>query len=140
MNRAQKRDAVLNQKFYWRKYPLAAPADEKDPDAVVELTVAEIINGCCQFEGLIGLMRRYMATKLTPAHVVERVEEYLSFIADRAAGKVLTGAAWQRRFVRSHPLYKKDSVVSTEIVFDMLKKIEAFESGPASAVRDFYKV
>ncbi len=139
MNRAQLRDAVLTQKFYWRKHPLAVPQDEKDPDAVVELTVAQIINGCCEFEGLIGLMRRYMATKLTPPDVVDKVECYLSFIADRASGKLLTGAAWQRRFVRSHPLYKKDSVVSSEVLYDMLKKIEAFESGPSSAVRDFYK-
>jgi glutamate--cysteine ligase catalytic subunit len=141
MSRAQMRDAVCTQKFYWRKHMLGASvAAGEDPDAMVELTVSEIINGTNEFEGLIALMRRYMATKLTDSKVAVRVEEYLSFIADRAAGKLLTGAAWQRKFVLSHPLYKKDSVVSTEIVYDMLKKVAAFESGPSSAVRDFYKI
>lgn len=51
------------------------------------------------------------------------VNNYLDFIHKRATGEILTGAAWMRRFVTSHPLYKNDSVVSEEIVYDMLWKL-----------------
>ncbi len=136
MARAQKRGAVLSEKFYWRKHPLSSSGE--DADSMVELTVAEIINGSAQFVGLIPLIRRYLGTKLTKPDVLAQVETYLAFIADRASGVVPTGAAWQRRFVTGHPQYASDSVVSPEIAFDLLRRIEAFESAPSEAVRAFF--
>jgi glutamate--cysteine ligase catalytic subunit len=138
MARAQKRGAVLSEKFYWRKHPLSAAAQD-DPDGMVELSVAEIVNGSAQFVGLIPLIRRYLSTKLTAPDVLAQVEAYLSFVADRASGRLLTGAAWQRRFVTSHPAYRRDSVVSPEIAYDLLKAVEAFENGPSESVRAFYQ-
>lgn len=34
-----------------------------------------------------------------------------------------------RRYVRSHPAYKKDSVVSQEINYDLIREIDAVERG-----------
>lgn len=50
MQRAQKRDAVLNQKFWFRKDPAAqntegASAPTAPEDCCVEMTINEIING-----------------------------------------------------------------------------------------------
>jgi glutamate--cysteine ligase catalytic subunit len=143
MKRAQKRDAVLNQKFYWRKHPMAMSKAEKgEEDAMVELTVAEIINGQTSkdgFVGLIPLIKRYLATKLTAPDVVEQLEVYLSFIADRASGKLQTGAKWQRDFVLNHPKYMKDSKVSKEIAYDLVKEIERIQLGSRDDLRNIYK-
>jgi hypothetical protein len=60
---------------------------------------------------------------------------YIRFIAGRAKGDILTGAAWQRQFVTSHPAYKHDSVVPPEICHDMLAAIKEIAQGrtkPAS--------
>jgi glutamate--cysteine ligase catalytic subunit len=34
-----------------------------------------------------------------------------------------------RQFVRSHPLYKQDSIVSEEIQYDLVKKMQEIENG-----------
>jgi hypothetical protein len=41
--------------------------------------------------------------------------------------------------VTSHPAYRRDSVVSPEIAYDLLKAVEAFENGPSESVRAFYQ-
>ena len=41
----------------------------------------------------------------------------------------MTAAHWIRHFVRTHPSYKFDSVVSQEICYDLLKKCEKISSG-----------
>lgn len=44
---------------------------------------------------------------------------YLDFVSLRASGKLKTTANWMRNFVTTHPDYKKDSVVSDKITFDL---------------------
>ena len=44
MKRAQKRDAVLNEKFYWRRDIFTECKENSDPD-IVEMNVDQIING-----------------------------------------------------------------------------------------------
>lgn len=51
------------------------------------------------------------------------ITEYLTFIQQRASGKIYTLAHWMRNFVDRHPCYKKDSHVNNEIIYDMLKKV-----------------
>ena len=46
----------------------------------------------------------------TPAYVVK--------------GSLQTPATWIRNFVRTHPAYKFDSVVSEEINYDLMKAID----------------
>lgn len=45
----------------------------------------------------------------------ERVTMYLDFIEQRASGELITTATWMRNFVRSHPSYKSDSVITDDI-------------------------
>lgn len=45
---------------------------------------------------------------------------YLDHLRKRAAGEVMTTAAWLRHFVTSHPGYHMDSVVTDDIAFDLV--------------------
>ncbi|CAE7154684.1 unnamed protein product, partial [Rhizoctonia solani] len=38
-------------------------------------------------------------------------------------------ATWMRDFIRSHPAYKQDSVVSREVNYDLVKAIDEIERG-----------
>lgn len=46
----------------------------------------------------------------------------------RAKGEVKTGARLIREFVLKHPAYKQDSIVSSEIAFDLVKSIMEYSS------------
>ncbi len=73
---------------------------------MVELTCAEIINGCPDFTGLVPLMRQYLDSADVDVDTRCTVSQYLSFIQKRATGELMTLATWMRRFVGAHPLYK----------------------------------
>merc|ERR1712151_761799 len=51
---------------------------------------------------------------------MKRLSMYLDFIEKRAPGELITPATWIRNFVRNHPAYKGDSVVSDEIAYDLM--------------------
>lgn len=44
-------------------------------------------------------------------------------------GSLKTTATWIREFVRDHPAYKHDSVVSQEINFDLIHAVDEIERG-----------
>lgn len=113
MSRAQRRDSVRQEKFYFR-------ASSK----IRLMSINEIINGSIDFTGLVPLVRQYLVD-LEDIDVATRitVERYLTFISERALGILLTDASWIRQFVVSHPDYKQDSVVSDRIQYDLLWKI-----------------
>ena len=54
---------------------------------------------------------------------------YLDLVVQRATGELLTPATWMRRFVQTHPSYKKDSVVSQDIAYDLLQRIDQISRG-----------
>lgn len=41
---------------------------------------------------------------------------------------MLTNAAWMRQFIHSHPLYQHDSIVSQEMQYDLLMKMQQIEN------------
>ena len=45
-------------------------------------------------------------------------------ILNHPIGSLHTTARWMRDFIRSHPAYKFDSVVSQEINYDLLKAVD----------------
>ena len=55
-------------------------------------------------------VRRFSFSFYPPAYVVK--------------GSLQTPATWIRNFVRTHPAYKFDSVVSEEINYDLMKAID----------------
>ncbi|KAI0075747.1 glutamate-cysteine ligase catalytic subunit [Panus rudis PR-1116 ss-1] len=177
MARAQRRDAIHTQKFYFRKEvfapgqpsPISTPATSGasspiDPtatngiphrkerklrncfpsppkpehwrpegpieDEYDEYSLDEIINGKgTAFPGLLSLIYTYLETlDITPEERF-KIGLYLDLVKRRANGSLQTPATWIRNFVRSHPAYKFDSVVSEEINYDLMVAIDEIERG-----------
>ncbi|CAF4085715.1 unnamed protein product [Adineta steineri] len=119
MNRAHHRDSARQEKFYFQS-----------TTGVTEMRMNEIINGTNDFRGLVPLVRQYISEREDiDADTRYTIEQYLLLVSKRAAGTLLTNASWIRQFVLSHPSYKQDSIVSEEIQYDLLKKIEQISNG-----------
>lgn len=95
-----------------------------------EMSMDEIINGKGDnFPGLLRLIYAYTDTLDIEPRELAKVGSYLDLIRRRANGSLITPATWIRNFVRSHPTYKHDSVVSQEINYDLLLAIDEIERG-----------
>jgi glutamate--cysteine ligase catalytic subunit len=62
-----------------------------------------------------------------------KLSTYLSLISKRASGEIMTGAAYFRQFVMNHPDYKHDSVVSSSITYDIVKRADQIAKGEIKA-------
>ncbi|KAJ7287577.1 glutamate-cysteine ligase catalytic subunit [Mycena rebaudengoi] len=154
MARAQRRDAAQSGKFYFRKdvgslqgsassstSSSCSSGKEKklrncfpDPplpehgvpvlpveEEYEEMTMNEIMNG--KGDEPLDI----------PPDELTRIHNYLDLIRRRSNGSLLTPATWMRNFVRSHPAYKHDSVVSAEINYDLLVAVDEIEKGVRKA-------
>lgn len=150
METAHIRDAVLSEKFYFRKNPFpsrpgksantsgtstpAAISRPSSPLGPVEgeyelMTINEVINGQQSteggFPGLIPLVESYLNSMNIDVETRCELARYLDLIRKRADGTLWTTAKWIRNFVSNHPEYKKDSVVNETINYDLVKAAEA---------------
>ncbi|KAJ7647373.1 glutamate-cysteine ligase catalytic subunit [Roridomyces roridus] len=99
-----------------------------------EMTMNEIMNGKgADFMGLLGLVTVYLETLDIEPDELAKIHGYLDLIRQRSNGSLLTPATWMRNFVRSHPAYKHDSVVSAEINYDLIRAIDEIERGVRKA-------
>ena len=153
METAHIRNAVLNQKFHFRKDPLpprpaktngtasgtATPAPSSrpmTPAGPIEeehslMTIDDIINGQSDtrtgdicFPGLIPLVESYLNSVNVDVETRCELARYLDLIRKRASGQLWTGAKWIRHFIREHREYRSDSVVSEGVCYDLLKAVE----------------
>jgi glutamate--cysteine ligase catalytic subunit len=159
MKVAHHRGAVLNEKFYFRKqiFPQSRPgtpaactpsgspkvshatlprpstlsAGLDRSDEYELMTIDEIINGNPSkgFPGMLGLVNNYLNTLNIDIETRCEISKYLELIKKRANGTLMTAATWTRQFVQNHPDYKKDSVVSETINYDLVKTIEKINKG-----------
>nr|XP_012149230.1 PREDICTED: glutamate--cysteine ligase catalytic subunit isoform X2 [Megachile rotundata] len=134
MARAQRRNAVMAEKFWFRRDITSDIKQQDDGQAeYTEFTVNEIINGKNGvFPGLIPLVNSYLASMDVDADTHCTVQAYMKLIQKRAAGELLTTAAWLRKEVVSHPEYKNDSVITQRINYDLLKKVQKVVSNEIS--------
>ncbi|KAG9316627.1 glutamate-cysteine ligase, catalytic subunit [Chiua virens] len=99
-------------------------------DEYEEMSMKEIFNGKgTKFLGLLGLVDAYLETLDTDPSEKQQINKYLDLVRRRADGSLLTTATWMRNFVRSHPSYKFDSVVSQEINYDLMVAVDEIERG-----------
>lgn len=77
-----------------------------------------------EYPGLLGLVRAYLDTLDVDTETSKKVNKYLDLIKRRSDGSLQTTATWIRDFVRTHPAYKFDSVVSQEINYDLLTAVD----------------
>lgn len=142
MQKAQKRDALRQEKFWFKKRPTQKqPHDHlaeelkkenQEQDEEYELmTIDEIINGKKDnsFPGLIPLIHSYLGSMDVDADTHCTIQQYLRLIQKRASGELLTTASWIRNEIVTHPEYKFDSVVSDQINYDLLKKAHEIQEG-----------
>ncbi|XP_023017496.2 glutamate--cysteine ligase [Leptinotarsa decemlineata] len=137
---SQKRDAVNKAKFWFRQdigelngVLGSDKSTVKGTDVFALMSTNEIMNGKKgEFPGIIPLMRSYLKSQEIDSDTQYTLEKYLRLIEDRANGKLMTGAAWLRKYVTEHPEYRKDSKVTERINYDLLKTIEAIQDGKIS--------
>ncbi|XP_018018682.1 glutamate--cysteine ligase catalytic subunit-like [Hyalella azteca] len=133
MEKSQRQDAVLTERFWFRQNILSRDCDQGDDSTL--MTIDEIINGKeGTFVGLVGLVRKYLNSLDLDTDTACTVGQYLNLIRDRASGKANTAAAWIRNFVRSHPEYKHDSVVSDSVSYDLLVACHEISCGKRQCV------
>lgn len=114
MQKAQKRNACVEEKFWFRRNFNEKNEDKCEPCGTDEgscegcelWTINEIINGKGNFPGLVGLINQYLASMEVDTDTHCSIQQYLKLIQRRASGLSLTTAAWIRKEVLNHPEYK----------------------------------
>lgn len=103
-----------------RVSPVARGSSDEE-NSFEEMSMKEIMTGKGDyFPGLIPLVRAYLDHINADDVAHAQISRYLDFIELRAKGELLTPATWMRNFVRTHPSYMNDSVVSHEIAYDLM--------------------
>ena len=80
--------------------------------------------GKTSFPGLVPLVESYLSSINVDVETRCELMQYLTLIRRRADGSLWTAARWMRHFVGGHPDYKKDSVVSSDITYDLVRAAE----------------
>ncbi|XP_063298999.1 glutamate--cysteine ligase catalytic subunit [Pelobates fuscus] len=135
MKEAQKRDAVRQGMFYFKKdickagNPVvdgcctAYNGTETDPEEYTLMSIDTIINGKeGVFPGLIPILNSYLENMEVDVDTRCTILNYLKLIKKRASGELMTAARWMREFVSNHPEYKQDSVITDKINYDLIVK------------------
>ncbi|XP_069582888.1 glutamate--cysteine ligase catalytic subunit isoform X1 [Ranitomeya imitator] len=135
MKVAQKRDAVREGMFYFKKDICKAGIAAVDgcytavngTDAETEeytlMSIDTIINGKeGVFPGLLPILNSYLENMEVDVDTRCTILNYLKLIKKRASGELMTVARWMREFVSNHPDYKQDSAISDQINYDLLAK------------------
>lgn len=155
MERAHARDAVLNEKFYFRRNPFPlrvsrAPSATKGDDGGAESTsssvpptrpttpigpvedeyeemsINEIMNGSIGgYPGLIPIVESYLDSVNVDIRTRCELETYIDLVRRRASGELCTAARWIRDFIQGHKGYKGDSVVNDEVQKDLVASVIA---------------
>jgi glutamate--cysteine ligase catalytic subunit len=122
MERAQGRDSVNKQRFY---FPKDLYSDDHTMEGdIQEMSINTIINGDDSFPGLVPLIDAYLDSINVELDTRKRLSEYMQLISKRASGELLTPASWIRRFVLWHPDYQCDSIVSPSICHDLIRELD----------------
>jgi glutamate--cysteine ligase catalytic subunit len=153
MATAHRRDAVLTEKFWFRKNVFSArprklngeglssgnatPQDSRPSsppvgpvdDEYTLMSIDEIVNGSSSssdagsFPGLVPMVESYLESVNIDIETRCALAKYLDLLRKRADGRAKTPATWIREFVRSHPDYRKDSQVSDAMQVDLVNEV-----------------
>ncbi|PFH51144.1 hypothetical protein AMATHDRAFT_80430 [Amanita thiersii Skay4041] len=132
MSSAQRRDAVMREKFTFRRVIHRDPAQSgQNPFGSAtteyeEMSLNEIFNGSESkgFPGLAKFVEDYIDTKDIEEDIRNQLLRYVGLIREKAKGTIATTATWIRNFVRSHPDYRFDSIINETIGFDLMMTVD----------------
>uniref|UniRef100_A0A914PN71 Glutamate--cysteine ligase n=1 Tax=Panagrolaimus davidi TaxID=227884 RepID=A0A914PN71_9BILA len=82
-----------------------------------------------EFPGLVPLIFQFLDEAEVDTETRNTITQYLTFIQNRASGKISTLAKWMRNYVQKHPKYAKDSYVPDETIYDMIKTMDEISKG-----------
>eukprot|EP01116_Phalansterium_solitarium_P017337 TRINITY_DN4247_c0_g1_i1.p1 TRINITY_DN4247_c0_g1~~TRINITY_DN4247_c0_g1_i1.p1 ORF type:complete len:634 (+),score=230.49 TRINITY_DN4247_c0_g1_i1:101-2002(+) len=131
MHTALKRDAAAAHKFHFRSSITRGSAAHGDEAHGVELlTIAEIFHGRAGHGGgLLALVREYLDRAALEPSARAVADGYVDFVARKASGEMPTTASWVRQFVTRHADYRRDSVVTPRINYDLMQTAVRIGSG-----------
>eukprot|EP00761_Pharyngomonas_kirbyi_P000677 gb/GECH01000677.1/.p1 GENE.gb/GECH01000677.1/~~gb/GECH01000677.1/.p1 ORF type:complete len:615 (+),score=87.57 gb/GECH01000677.1/:1-1845(+) len=130
MERSFWRDAATEGRFHFRtRITPKDQAQENGEPEFREMSMNEIFNGSEEFIGLVPLVEQYLDSVHVDVETRMQLDRYLALIRRRASGDLKTTARYMRDFVRNHPKYRKDSVVSDEIAYDLVELSERITNG-----------
>ncbi|XP_018414372.1 PREDICTED: glutamate--cysteine ligase catalytic subunit isoform X2 [Nanorana parkeri] len=142
MKMAQKRDAVRQGMFYFKKdickVGIAAVdgcyatlnGTEAETEEYTLMSIDTIINGKeGVFPGLLPILNSYLENMEVDVDTRCTILNYLKLIKKRASGELMTAARWMREFVSNHPDYKQDSVITDKINYDLMVKCNQIANG-----------
>uniref|UniRef100_A0A8C9L7U4 Glutamate--cysteine ligase n=1 Tax=Pavo cristatus TaxID=9049 RepID=A0A8C9L7U4_PAVCR len=143
MKVAQKRDAVRQGMFYFRKdickggnvvdgCSSAQNGTGTDTEEYTLMSIDTIINGKEGiFPGLIPILNSYLENMEVDVDTRCTILNYLKLIKKRASGELMTVARWMREFIAQHPDYKQDSVITDEMNYSLIWKCNQIAQGQA---------
>ncbi|XP_065586886.1 glutamate--cysteine ligase catalytic subunit isoform X3 [Cyrtonyx montezumae] len=144
MKMAQKRDAVRQGMFYFRKdickggnvvvdgCGSAQNGTGTDTEEYTLMSIDTIINGKeGVFPGLIPILNSYLENMEVDVDTRCTILNYLKLIKKRASGELMTVARWMREFISQHPGYKQDSVITDEMNYSLIWKCNQIAQGQA---------
>ncbi|XP_059698717.1 glutamate--cysteine ligase catalytic subunit isoform X2 [Haemorhous mexicanus] len=144
MKVAQKRDAVRQGMFYFRKdickggnavldgCGSAQNGTGADAEEYTLMSIDTIINGKEGiFPGLIPVLNSYLENMEVDVDTRCTILNYLKLIKKRASGELMTVARWMREFIAQHPDYKQDSVITDEMNYSLMWRCNQIAQGQA---------
>lgn len=109
MKKAHKRDAILNEKFYFRTNITACCHDEAtDVKPIIEeMTIDQIMNGApdLNFPGLLPLVQDYLRNVEVDTDTMCTLSQYWAYLREKSSGRVMTNARFIRNFVTQVPYF-----------------------------------
>jgi glutamate--cysteine ligase catalytic subunit len=93
-----------------------------------ECSIADIMNGNGTRDGICTLIDKYLDEQDIGDSTRQILKDHVNVVRQRATGERLTNATWIRNFIHRHPAYKKDSIVTPEINYDLINKILHLDS------------
>ncbi|KAF8639152.1 hypothetical protein AX17_001641 [Amanita inopinata Kibby_2008] len=146
MHVAQRRNAAVRETFAFRKaidthkrchheekHTCSSPIATSEYE---DMSLDEIFNGSdakC-FPGLLTFVEKYIESQNPDEETRAVLQDYVDFIRGKAKGTYITTAAWIRNFVRSHPKYLSDSIISEEVGFDLMVAVDKISRGELRAL------
>jgi len=99
-----------------------------------EMTIDQIINGAPElsFPGLLPLVQDYLRNIEVDTDTMCTLSRYWNYVQKKASGKLMTNARFIRKYILGHPEYRKDSLVSESVTYDLLDHFNHLESGELS--------
>lgn len=123
--RAHRRNALLTQKFYFR-----VNMREEGAPCIQELYIGEIFFGKGKFKGIFREFEdRVLGCSKDCLYVAEVLVRVKKFLYEKVTGERLTLAQWIRRYVDNHPAYTRNSVLSKEVMDDLLIRLHRISTG-----------